>query len=77
METMAETRVKIRVSQLLEERGWGPMDLIRRPEFQFAPATAYRLAEDDATGITFDVLEKLCRGFGVEPGAIFRRVEGE
>jgi len=77
MKDMTETRVQLRVSQLLEKRGWGPMDLIRRPEFSFSPATAYRLARNDADGISFDVLEKLCRGFQVELVDIIVRAEEE
>ena len=77
MDRMAETRVRLRVSQLLAERGWGPMDLIRRPEFSFAPATAYRLARDEADKVSFEVLERLCRGFAVGIDEIVVRVEEE
>lgn len=75
MEIMAKTRVRLRVSELLKERGWGPMDLVRRPEFAFAPATAYRLARDEGEKISLDVLERLCDGFEVGPDQIVVTVE--
>ena len=51
----------------LEERGWDALDLVRRPEFLLSPSMAYRLARKDepVKAISFEILEKLSRGFGV------------
>ena len=62
-------RIRIRVPELLEERGWTPMELVRRAGL--AMGTAYRLANGEAKGVTFDVLEKLCATFGVDVGELF------
>ncbi len=71
MEIMAGTRLKLRVRELLDERNWGPMDLVRRPEFAFAPGTAYRLAAGKAEAISMDTIERLCEGFGVSIDELF------
>ena len=74
---MGGTRIKLRVPELLEERGWGPMDLVRRPEFSFAPATAYRLARGEAESVNLDTLERLSAGFQVPVAELFSEVELE
>lgn len=58
---------RLRVPELLEERGWTAMELIQRPEFLLPPATAYRLARKDepVRALGFELLEKLSRGFGI------------
>ena len=58
---------RLRVPELLEERGWDALDLVRRPEFLLSPSMAYRLARKDepVKAISFEILEKLSRGFGV------------
>jgi len=71
MAIMAGMRVKLRVPDLLKEREWGPMDLVRRPEFSFAPATAYRLARGEVEAISMDTLERLADGFNVPVAELF------
>lgn len=73
MYEMAETRLRLRVSELLKERGWGAMDLIRKPEFEFAPGTAYRLAADNGKGLSLKTLNKLSEGFDVPIDDLFVR----
>ena len=60
---------RIRVPELLQERGWGPMVLVRR--FGFAPATAYRLARGEADAVTMDTIERLCSGFEITVAELF------
>lgn len=55
--------VKIMVPDLLNARGWGPMDLVRRADL--APGTAYRLAGGFAGAITLDMLGRLCDVFDI------------
>ncbi len=62
---MKNGTLTIRVRELLEEREWGPMDLVRRPEFAFAQGTAYRLARNEAEALSFNTIERLLDGFGV------------
>lgn len=76
MDIMAETRLRLRVSELLKEREWGAMDLIRNPKFEFSPATAYRLARNDADGVSLNTLNKLSEGFGVSIDDLFEREDG-
>jgi DNA-binding Xre family transcriptional regulator len=72
MNIMAGT-LRLRVPELLKERGWGPMDLIRRPKFSFAPATAYRLARGEGSGYKMETLARLADGFDVSIEDLFER----
>ena len=60
---MTGMQIRLRVPELMEEKGWGPMDLVRKLEF--APATAYRLARGEANSVSMETLNRLCEGFGV------------
>lgn len=71
MNIMAPGTLVIRVPELLEERGWNPMDLVRRANL--ATGTAYRLANGEADAITMEVLGRLCVAFGVDVGEIIAR----
>lgn len=51
-----------RVPELLQERGWGAMDLVRRANM--GVGTAYKVAGGD-TDFTIETLAKLCTLFGV------------
>ena len=64
---------RLRVPELLEERGWSALDLVQRPEFLLPPATAYRLVRRDerVRSLSLDILEKLSRGFGVAVDALW------
>lgn len=59
--------IRIKVPRLLKERGIIPFDLVRQAGI--APGTAYKLADEkqcaEMSGITFDVLIRLCTFFGV------------
>jgi len=46
-------------------------------EGRIAYGTALRLSKGSATGITFDVLEALCKLFGVQVGDILECVPDE
>ena len=55
--------VKIKVSVLLKKKGWNATDLMRKANIAYA--TALRLSKDEGDGITFEVLESLCKLFDV------------
>lgn len=53
--------IKIKVKQLIEETQAPIFDLVRHAAI--AQGTAYRLAENRAEAISFDVLDNLCEYF--------------
>ena len=56
--------IKIKISVLLKKKGWNATDLMRKANIAYA--TALRLSKDDGDGITFEVLESLCKLFEVQ-----------
>ena len=65
-------RIIIRVPRLLKERNAKPFDLVRQAGI--APGTAYKLSDEkscsELSGITFDVLVRLCTFFDVDASEI-------
>ena len=55
--------IKVKVSELLKERGLNATDLMRKANIAYA--TAYRLSKGQGTAISFDVLNSLCDFFEV------------
>jgi DNA-binding Xre family transcriptional regulator len=55
--------IKIKISVLLKKKGWNATDLMRKANIAYA--TALRLSKDDGDGITFEVLDSLCKLFEV------------
>ena len=55
--------IKVKVSELLKERGLNATDLMRKANIAYA--TAYRLSKGQGTAISFDVLNALCEFFNV------------
>ncbi len=55
--------IKIKISVLLKKKGWNATDLMRKANIAYA--TALRLSKDEGDGITFEVLESLCKLFDV------------
>ena len=60
--------IKVKVPQLLEERGMNATDLSRKCEIAYV--TALRLSRGEANAMYFDVLTRLCKFFGVGVDAI-------
>ena len=67
--------IKLRVPELLKERGMNASDLMR--ESKLAYATAYKLSKGRGKGISFDVLSTLCKLFDVEVGEILEYIPDE
>jgi DNA-binding Xre family transcriptional regulator len=55
--------IKVKVPELLKERGLNATDLMRKANIAYA--TAYRLSKGRGTAISFDVLDALCKFFEV------------
>lgn len=55
--------IKVKVPELLKERGLNATDLMRKANIAYA--TAYRLSKGQGTAISFDVLDSLCKFFEV------------
>ena len=55
--------IKVKVPELLKERGLNATDLMRKANIAYA--TAYRLSKGEGTAISFDVLDALCEFFEV------------
>ena len=55
--------IKVKVPELLKERGLNATDLMRKANIAYA--TAYRLSKGQGTAISFDVLDALCDFFEV------------
>ena len=56
--------IKVKVPELLKERGLNATDLMRKANIAYA--TAYRLSKGQGTAISFDVLDVLCEFFEVQ-----------
>jgi DNA-binding Xre family transcriptional regulator len=55
--------IKVKVPELMKERGVNATDLMRKANIAYA--TAYRLSKGEGTAISFDVLSALCDFFEV------------
>ena len=68
--------VRLRVHELLEERGWTAYRLAQ--EAGFTISRAYRLAREDGqfASLPAETLDSLCEAFNVEPGELLERVKG-
>ena len=55
--------IKVKVPELMKQRGLNATDLMRRANIAYA--TAYRLSKGQGTAISFDVLDALCKFFDV------------
>jgi len=66
METLAPGIPKLRVPELLEERGWSASDLMRKSGLSWP--TSQGLASGKEMNITLETINKLCDVFGVGAG---------
>lgn len=67
--------LRLRLPELLEDRGMTPYALARASNGRISMSTAYRLTRLRGRVETFDrdVLDALCDVFGVEPGELLER----
>lgn len=56
--------VKIKIPELMQKKGWNATDLMRKANIAYR--TALRLSKGEGDGITFEVLESLCKLFEVQ-----------
>ena len=55
--------IKIKIPELIKKKGWNATDLMRKGNIAYG--TALRLCRGEGDGITFEVLESLCKLFDV------------
>lgn len=78
MDAMA-VRTRLRVRELLDERGMTPMDMVRQAAkkgYVLATRTAYRLADGDVRAIKFGTLDIIKDVFEVPLEELFEEAEG-
>ena len=63
--------VRLRVAELLRERGLKPYDLITGAGF--SPNASYKLAGGEFERINADTIDRLCEFFKVSPGELIER----
>jgi DNA-binding Xre family transcriptional regulator len=70
-----EANVRLRINELLRERGLTAYALAKRSEGRLGLRMAYRLTKQRGrfSTIRADVLEALCDALGVEPGELLER----
>jgi putative transcriptional regulator len=64
--------IKLKVSELMENKKWNISDLMRKANIGYT--TAHRLSKGKAGYVTFDVLNSLCKAFNVEVGEILEYI---
>lgn len=68
--------MRLRVSNLLEQRGMTAYALYQKSDGRISLSAAYRLAADKWRCLSRDVLDALCDVFGCEPGDLLERDKG-
>ena len=56
--------IKIKVSELMRQKGWNATNLMQ--EAKIAYATALRLSKGNGEAISMKVLDSICKTFGVK-----------
>jgi len=67
--------IKVRVPELLKEHNLNATDLMR--EAKLAYGTALKLSKGRGKGMSFEVLDSLCKLFDVEVGEILEYIPDE
>lgn len=67
--------IRCRLSRILGERRIKVSEFARQSGV--ARRTLWGLYHEKAKGITFDVLDKICRALEIQPGQLLEREEGE
>ena len=65
--------IKVKVPELMKAKGCNATDLMRYANIAYG--TASRLSKGEAEAISFEVLESLCRLFGVRVEDVIEYVE--
>lgn len=56
--------IKVKVPELMKAKGYNATDLMRKANIAYG--TALRLSKGEADAMSFEVLESLCKLFGVK-----------
>ena len=62
-------KIKLRIPDLLAEKGWTAYRLAKAAQLPFG--TAYKLAEGSGDSISLSVMEKVCAALKCGPGDLF------
>lgn len=66
--------MRLRVPDLLAEKGWTAYELAKRSDGRISLSAAYRFATGEWKCVSSDALDALCDVFGIaDPGPLFRR----
>lgn len=65
--------IEVRIEQLLDERGQTFYWLAKQTGIGYT--SLWRLRHEEAKGISFDFLERICRALQCEPGELFALVD--
>ena len=65
------TPIRLRVRELREAKGWTQEELARRAETRQATISDYEPGATNRPDL--DILDRVARALGVEPGALFER----
>ncbi len=66
--------MRLRVPELLAERGMSAYQLSKDSDGVISMAAAYRLASGDSQRVSLEVLEALCKVFKIkDPGPLFAK----
>lgn len=70
--------MRVRIPELLNERGLTPYALSKKSSGRISLSTAYRLKRRHGRAHTFDaeLLDALCDAFGVGPGELLEQDRG-
>lgn len=68
--------MKLRLPELLAERGMSRYAFAKAIGPRVSPSTAYRLARGEWKCLSGDVMEAICEALDVEPGELFERSRG-
>ena len=60
------TALRLRVKELREARGWSQAELAKKASIRRPTLSA--IESEQTSGIDFDVLERLAKALGVDPG---------
>ncbi len=65
--------IKCRLSRLLGDRRMSVLELKRRTELSYV--TLQNLYHEKTTGVTFDIIDKICKSLECNTGDLFEYVE--
>jgi len=75
MEDLMTGTIKVKVSEILDQKGWTTAEFAKRAGIVYTTALAIRRGNFARIGL--DTLYQVCEALGVTPGEIFEMVQEE